>query len=100
MNQDKIVLKAHNMEYLSRLDEDMFFEWLGKLSCVLSVEGVGDELQITVSTSRVEDACLRELIALFSRYQIGLKQLAVFQDDKRRKWFSDSQKYWFSEVFG
>ncbi len=100
MKQDRIVLKVHNMEYLSRLDEDMFFEWLGKLSCVQNCEGVGDGLQITVSTSKVDDACLRELIALFYRYQIGLKQLAVFQDDKRRKWFSDSHKYWFSEVFG
>lgn len=100
MNQGKIVLKAHNVEYLSSLDEDMFFEWLGKLSCVLSFEGVRDDLQITVSANKVDDACLRELIALFFRYQIGLKQLAVFRDDKRRKWFSDSQKYWFGEVFG
>ena len=99
MSQNTVLLKARRVEYLSKLDEDLFFEWLGKLACVSGFEGVGDELQITVLMNKVDDACLRELLAIFFRYQISMKQLAVFKDDQKRKWFSDGAAYWYSKVF-
>jgi hypothetical protein len=99
VSQDALLLRARRIEYLSRLDEDIFFEWLGKVACVSGIEGVGDELHITVSVNKVDDACLRELLAIFFRYQISMKQLAAFRDDQKRKWFSNVEAYWYSKVF-
>lgn len=69
------------------------------MACVSGIKGVGDELQITVSINKVDDACLSELLAIFFRYQINMKQLAVFKDDQKRKWFSNVEAYWYSRVF-
>lgn len=99
MTQDSLILRARRVEYLSKLDEDLFFEWLNKLPCVLGVEGIGDELLITVATNAVDDACLRELLAIFFRYQINMKQLAAFKDEQNRRWFSNATAYWHSKVF-
>ena len=47
------------------------------------------------------DQDLREILALFYRYKIDMKQLVVFLNNKNKMWFFDPPKgYWHRRVFG
>jgi hypothetical protein len=50
-----VELKAQATHFLSRLDEDAFFEGLKKLPCVSRFEGEGDTLLIRVLKSKVDE---------------------------------------------
>lgn len=50
--------------------------------------------------SRLSEASLRDLLALFSRYEIPMKQLAQFEDAKNAAWFRAPHMYWHKKVFG
>ena len=100
MSVDTIELKAKAIQYGSALDEAAFFDWLQKLPCVSGFEGRGDTLYIRIASSKVDKAALRELLALFTRYGVDMKQLAVFDKRKFSRWFRDERKYWHTSVFG
>jgi hypothetical protein len=51
-------------------DEDHFFKWLYSLRTFKEVSGAGRELRLTLKTSRLSQKDRRELIAIFSRYNI------------------------------
>jgi hypothetical protein len=85
--------------YYSQGDERAFFEWVNRISCVLKVVGSGPELRIHVRSRRVSHDCLRELIALFHRYQGAMRQLAQFENPSNRKWFRNPSAYWYRSVF-
>jgi len=95
-----IELKAQGTRFFSRLDEGAFFTWLEKLPCISDVEGKGDTLFIRVLESKVDEYALRELLALFQRYGVGMRQLAVFNKREFAKWFHDRDAYWYKSVFG
>lgn len=99
MRKDEISLVARGVRFRSKWDEDAFFEWLRRFDCVESAEGAGLELRITVARSKVTDLALRELLALFFRYEIEMSQLATFRTQKNRRWFSSPQAYWHKMVF-
>jgi hypothetical protein len=90
-----IELKAQKTRFFSRLDEEAFFTWLEKLPCVSKVEGKGDTVFIRVLESKVEECALRELLALFRRYGVGMKQLAVFDKQEFARWFHNRDAYWY-----
>jgi len=100
VSPNSVILRMSRIEYLSSIDEDIFFEWLGKIGCVSDYRGVGDQLLVTVAMQKLDDKSLRELIALFYRYRADMKQLAIFRDDDNRQWFSDPEKYWHKSIFG
>ena len=85
--------------YYSAGDERAFFEWLNRIRCVGRIGGSGPELQIHVRGRKVSSTCLRELIALFSRYQVPMGQLAQFENVSNRQWFKDPAKFWYRVVF-
>jgi hypothetical protein len=95
-----VELKAQATCFFSQLDETAFFEWLKKLSCVLTFEGKGDTLSIRVLQSRIDEYALRELLALFHRYRIDMKQLSVFDKRGYAGWFHSKEAYWYESVFG
>lgn len=95
-----ISLEAKTVHYYSPSDEAAMFEWLNKLTCVVKYHGKGDILFIEVDPRLVDDLALRELLALFSRYDIDMKQLAQFDKDKFSEWFRSKKAYWFNAVFG
>jgi hypothetical protein len=97
MSDDFVVFEATHVSYFSPFDEDAFFEWLGKLPCTF--RGKGATLFISLKKGDVSDEVLRELVALFQRYGVDLKQLAVFRDDDRWPRFSDPQKSWYAAMF-
>lgn len=96
ITQSDLTLVATSVHYLSDGDETSFFGWLRRLGCVASVRGDGHDLVIGLR-SPPDDADLRELIALFFRYDVDMRQLARFGD---RGWVRNPAAYWHRRVFG
>jgi hypothetical protein len=86
--------------YYSPGDERAFFEWVRRISCVHRVWGMGDELYLEVPRRRISNACLRELLALFRRYEVEMAQLAQFENRFNREWFKNPSASWYKAVFG
>jgi hypothetical protein len=100
MSVDNLIeLEAMRVLYRSENDESAFFEWLNKLECVQKCEGRGDTLFIQVVRNKVDESALRELLALFYRYGVDMRQLAVFESGDFQPWFTNPQAYWFPLVF-
>jgi hypothetical protein len=95
-----VELKVRATCFYSQLDEAAFFEWLKKLPCVSKLEGKGDTLSIRVLKPKVDEYALRELLALFQRYRIDMKQLSVFDKRGFADWFHNREAYWYESVFG
>jgi len=91
---------ATDVTYFSQGDENVFFGWLKNIPCVDDVRGVGRDLRIEVAGQNVADSDLRELVALFARYEINSKQLAAFESTANSHWFRDKNSYWYQSVFG
>jgi len=101
MSDRKVLeLEATAVRFFSPNDEAAFFGWLTKLSCVRNSEGRGTTLYISVEPAGVDEDSLRELLALFHRYGVDMRQLAKLERDEFTDWFRDSKAYWFKQVFG
>lgn len=86
--------------WYSTLDETAFFEWLDKLNCVKKYEGRGSILTIEVLSSELTQQELLELIAIFYRYKVDVKQLAIFDREEFSDWFRYKKAYWYKRIFG
>lgn len=91
-------LVATSVTYFSQHDETAFFDWLNRLECVAGFEGSGKHLFIDLERIPTDDD-LRDLLALFHRYKVNMRQLARF-DRPRRAWFHNPKAYWYRRVFG
>jgi hypothetical protein len=101
MNSKNIVLTCTSVRYYSRKDEDAFFEWIKKIDCIEDIGGAGKELYLYIATNDLHEYDLRELLALFYRYKIDMKQLQIFLNKNNKIWFCDNKKaYWHRCVFG
>lgn len=58
------------------------------------------EQDTLVISSRLSEASLRDLLALFTRYEIPMAQLAQFRTSKNEHWFAAPNMYWHKRVFG
>ena len=99
MTDRPVVLIAKRVWYYSENDEAAFFEWLDKLPCVEKYEGELDVLDICINQARLDAGSLYELLALFRRYNVDMKQLRVFDRDEFASWFRNPKADWFKEVF-
>ncbi|MBF0474977.1 MAG: hypothetical protein HQK59_03935 [Deltaproteobacteria bacterium] len=95
-----IELEARRVRFFSPGDEEAFFEWLNKLHCVREYVGRSYVLHVSINKADVDEDALRELLALFHRYGVDMKQLCVFDCSDFAEWFRDSTAYWFDSVFG
>lgn len=101
LNNKEVKLICKSIKYHSMIDEEMFFTWLDKIPSIRQCNGMGCEFYIYFKNSRIPDEDLREIIGLFYRYKVDMKQLKVFLNDKNKKWFFDQPKaYWHRRVFG
>jgi hypothetical protein len=89
-----IRLDCSGIRFGSYLDEKYLFEWAMQIPGVLRWEQ--DTL---VVRNRVTEASLRDLLALFRRYNIPMAQLAQFESSANTSWFRDPKKYWYRHVF-
>ena len=98
MKSIKLICKR--ISFYSTFDDDAFFEWLKKISCVSNVKGFGEELYINVDKSKITEIDLREILALFYRYNVEMKQLGDFLNDENKPWFFDNKEaFWHKRVF-
>src|SRR4051812_30207133 len=92
------ILECRRVRFGSPNDERAFFEWLGRINGIGRIKGVGDTLFLHVRKP-LSASSLLDLLAIFRRYRISMRQLAQFSTATNRAWFEDSQKYWFKRVF-
>jgi len=88
------------MRYFSAGDETAFFSWLQAISGVVAVQGYGRELHIRLRSKRLSAQSLRELLALYQRYQGNMSELAQFVNQSNSSWFANPNACWHSQVFG
>ncbi len=98
--RNMVELQADSVVFYSRQDEASFFARLQELPCVVDVAGMGRILHIQVDRQRVDDEALTELLALFRRYQVDMRQLRVFDERRFARWFRRRQSHWHDAVFG
>ncbi len=65
-----IELECRKVKFYSPQDEAYFFAWAQGIPAVNSIVGRGWSIIIQVKTKRISDKSLRELIALFRRYNV------------------------------
>ena len=94
-----IELECKGLPFYSSQDEASFFSWAESISAVLSVSGKGGSIILMLKSKSISDRSLRELIGLFRRYRISMRQLAQFRTEKNQHWFSDPTAFWFSTTF-
>ena len=87
------------MWYGSPGDERAFFTWLQSIPGVLSIRGEGRELHIRLRSKRLSTSSLREFIALYTRYQGRLSELAQFATPSNESWFKSKEAHWYRGVF-
>ena len=88
-------LDCSGVTFGSQLDERHLFEWAMQIPGVLRWE----QDVLVVKSSNISQASLRDLLALFSRYQIPMQQLAQFRNARNEVWFAAPQMYWHKTVF-
>ena len=93
-----IILVCKEVFFYSDLDEAVFFEWIKKIESIQNCKGVLDEFHLEVSLG-VDDDDLREIIALFARYNIVMSQLRQLVRDDNKAWFKNKQAYWYLNIF-
>ena len=87
------------MHYYSHSDEAAFFGWLQSIPGVTGVHGQGQELIIRLRSKRLSKIALRELLALYRRYNGRMSELEQFANDTNRSWFQNPDAYWYKAVF-
>lgn len=101
MNSQDNILVCKSVMFYCRKDEDAFFEWIKKIECIDEISGAGDELYLHIAADEINDQDLDDLIGLFHRYHINMKQLARYLTDHNKYWFYDNKKaFWYEKVFG
>lgn len=88
------------MQFLSPGDERAFFHWLEAIPGVVGVRGCGRELHIQLKSKRLSQSALREFIALYSRFDGCLSELAQFVNATNESWFRSPSTDWHDAVFG
>ena len=91
-------LRCSRIIYFSQLDEALFFDALSKISGIQKFEGIGPDLILT-TRSRLSNRSLQELIGLFTRYRIEMRQLSQYSTKQNESWFRDPEKFWYKRVF-
>ncbi len=97
----EVVLICKSVTFYAQKDEIAFFEWLEKIKCIDHIFEISDELHLHIKDKYIADDDLRDLIAIFYRYKIGMKQLQIFLNEKNKEWFYDYKKaFWHKQIFG
>ncbi|WP_143707491.1 hypothetical protein [Uliginosibacterium sp. TH139] len=90
-----VYLDFSGVRFGSQLDEKHLFAW------ALEIEGTlrWEQDTLVVRSVRISEESLRDLIALFHRYNIPMAQLAQFENEKNTSWFRAPKMYWHKQVF-
>jgi len=101
MKNKENILVCKAVRFYCNKDEDAFFEWIKKIDCIKELSGVGRELYLHICSDVIHEYDLRDLIGLFYRYKVDMKQLQRFLTDENKHWFYENKKaFWYKKVFG
>ena len=95
-----VELQAFSVGFFSQGDETAFFAWIKSMPFVEQIEGHGRSLFMKVNASAIDEDGLRELLALFRRYEVDLAQLVAFDREEFAEWFRHADAYWHNDIFG
>lgn len=84
---ERIRLVCEPLTFYTENDEILLFEWLHKIRCITSIEGVGEALYLNIASKIIPDADLLDLMGVFNRYRFDSQQLRVFMNDANKGWF-------------
>lgn len=99
MKKFKLVCKK--VKFYFEKDETAFFEWIEKIKCIDHISATGNELYLHIKEKEIDDDNLRDLIGLFCRYKIDMKQLQMFLNESNKEWFYGSPKgFWHKRIWG
>lgn len=87
MKKYKMILACKRVKFFAPHDEDAFFEWIKKLTCVVDAVGNKDVMYLYITNKKISDEQLRSLIGLCRRYKIPLKKLDQLINEKNRDYF-------------
>jgi len=92
----KIIIKltCKAVKFHSSGDENSFFEWLGTIKSIVKRDAAYDELYLYFEDKNIPEKDLRELISLFFRYKVDMKQLQVFLTEENKDWLQSKKAYW------
>ena len=96
------IRQDQQLNLYSYLDEQAFFQRLGKITAVKRIHGENTSLLIELEVP-IDDTSLWEFIALLTRYgatKQDKEQLTSLCTYENEGWFKDPDKYWYAEVFG
>ena len=101
MNKEKEYLTCTNVTFYGVTDEEMFFEWVKMIAAIESFEKSGSELYLILKNNQLSEDDLYEILYLFQRYKIDMKQLRRFLTEENKKLFFKAKKaYWYKPLFG
>ncbi|CAG2132287.1 Uncharacterised protein [Ralstonia mannitolilytica] len=89
-------LDCSNIIFGSQLDEKHLFLWACEIAGFLRWE----QDTLVMRSRHISETALRDLLALFWRYQIPMEQLAQFESERNTSWFRAPHMYWHNRVFG
>lgn len=85
-------LTCVSVKFYSNQDEDAFFSWIEKINCISSISAAKNELYLDLIDGDLSFEDIHELIGLFARYKIDMKQLAGYKTEKNYEAFLPWQK--------
>ena len=94
-----IEIEAENVRYFSKNDENIFFEWIKKIPCITDTKGRLSTLYLTVQMDVLDDYQMRDILALFQRYQIDMRTLKKIIKSDFLDWINDPIKFWHYDLF-
>ena len=91
-----VYLDCSGIHFGSQLDEKHLFHWAREIGSVVGWE----QDTLVIQSKRISQESLRDLLALFWRYNIPMEQLAQFRTRQNEGWFASPKTYWHKRVFG
>lgn len=86
---EEVILICTPLTFYVENDENAFFEWLNKISCIDKYQGIGRELHLHISSDNISDDELLELFGIFQRYNFDQSQLKRFKNKNNEDLFED-----------
>jgi hypothetical protein len=83
----EITLILTPLRFYTQTDEALMFKWLKKVKSIKSMEGMGRELHVHISSKQIPDSDLLELFGIFERYNFDLSQLTIFKNEANKNIF-------------
>lgn len=84
------VLACKNLTFYSAIDEESFFAWIPRISCIDAIESELNTLYLCITAPKIHTENLLDLRALFSRYAShDMTQLQRFLLPENEHWLKE-----------